>query len=526
MSNNLNVSDVRTTENPDLWGMAQIRALKLLSKNQKESKELIEDEEWIALYDLTKEKERNKSQILDIIDNDIDKEKIIELFIKETQKIYDVLLVNDKQPMRMKTENTKDTLGEQDTEDNVQYKTFFEHEKKLYAQIYREHAMFAEYDPKTDTWDEVEHVLTSECAIRPVQGKELETGTVLLPSELEDYGDVETLRQEIEGVINEFVSIDSDFAHILSIYTLMTHVYDQLEIMPYVNARGDIECGKSRLIRATGGMCYIPMRLDAGSTSATIFRRIEKWQGTPVMDEMDLAKSSDDIMKMKILLTGNEKGGYVQRCDKENNYEPMDYSTFCPKLFTTRRPSPDSALESRSLNVVMSYKPKHQKPKTLGADYRKKRQKVVNKLALFKLRHHNKIKTTDVFDNDNLELRPRMAQMAESFSWMVTILPKSKPVIEKYLKEQNKDQIMFRELSLEGQIISILRTFNKGPEEAIRVKEISDELNAENGQNYTTAMEVAGVLNTLQIPRKKTTIEGISGHWIKKKDCQTRLSSI
>jgi hypothetical protein len=83
-------------------------------------------------------------------------------------------------------------------------------------------------------------------AHEPINGDELTEGAVLLPSDIEDYGDEKALIAEIKAHIHRFVDVSPFFETISAYYVLLTWLYDEVNTLPYLRALGDTGCGKSR----------------------------------------------------------------------------------------------------------------------------------------------------------------------------------------------------------------------------------------------------------------------------------------
>jgi len=85
-----------------------------------------------------------------------------------------------------------------------------------------------------------------------------------------------------------------------------------------------------------------------------LFRSIEKWQPTFVVDEADTAFANNDDLK-EVVNSGWTRGQSVVRCDPET-YDPSPFSTFAPKAIGMKgRNLPDTTV-SRAVIVEMHRK--------------------------------------------------------------------------------------------------------------------------------------------------------------------------
>jgi len=77
--------------------------------------------------------------------------------------------------------------------------------------------------------------------------------------------------------------------------------------------RGDAGSGKSRFLLAVGSLCYKPIFASGASTVSPIFRLIDTFRGTLVVDESDWRQTDEKAEVVKILNNGNGKGFPVLR---------------------------------------------------------------------------------------------------------------------------------------------------------------------------------------------------------------------
>ena len=179
---------------------------------------------------------------------------------------------------------------------------------------------------------------------------------VLLPSEPEEYGSEESLLREIQSFIHRYVDVSPLFEKIASYYVLFSWVYDGFNELPYLRVRGDPGSGKTRFLLTIGSLCYKPIFASGASTVSPIFRMLDSFHGTLIVDEGDFRFSDEKAEVVKILNNGNVKGFPVLRSEvsgKGREFNPRAYHVFGPKLVATRGFFDDKALESRFLTEEM-----------------------------------------------------------------------------------------------------------------------------------------------------------------------------
>ena len=110
---------------------------------------------------------------------------------------------------------------------------------------------------------------------------------VLLPSAPEDYGTEDHLVSDIRSFIHRYVDVSALYEQIASYYVLFSWVYDGFNELPYLRVRGDPGTGKTRFLLTVGSLCYKPIFASGASTVSPLFRLLETFRGTLIIDESD-----------------------------------------------------------------------------------------------------------------------------------------------------------------------------------------------------------------------------------------------
>src|SRR5436190_2148860 len=130
------------------------------------------------------------------------------------------------------------------------------------------------------------------------------------------------------------------------------------DVGPYLRVRGDFGSGKTRFLLTVGSLCYKPIFASGASTVSPLFRILDAFKGTLVMDESDFRMSDERAEIVKILNNGNARGFPVLRSEvsgKKGEFNPRAYAVFGPKLVATRGFFQDRALESRCITEEMNH---------------------------------------------------------------------------------------------------------------------------------------------------------------------------
>lgn len=227
------------------------------------------------------------------------------------------------------------------------------------------------------------------------------------------YDSQANLFREVKGFIHCYMELPADFEEIASLYVLLSWVYEFAPSIPYLRVIGDWGTGKTRFLQVVGSVCFRPMFASGATTPSPIFRILEQFRGTLVLDEADFKDSSAWTEMVKLLNNGYRPGMPVLRADKENGkWFPRGYQVFGPKLLSTRFPFSDEALESRCLTSEMMPLTRDDIPRVLPASFDKEVGTLRSKLLTFRLHNLCRLRGK-TFGNELLEpnLQPRLQEI-------------------------------------------------------------------------------------------------------------------
>ena len=175
---------------------------------------------------------------------------------------------------------------------------------------------------------------------------------IKLPSSPKKYGSQEELVAKMIEFIHTYQDTAPEWEKLVAYYCLMTWVSDRFSAVPYLRYLDDYGAGKTRKLKVAHRLCYRGMYMGGASSSAAIFRLIEKYQGTLILDEADWGNSDMKAELVQILNLGYNSDGILYRAEKyHGTYEAKGYKVFGPKVIANRNRFVDEALESRCLTV-------------------------------------------------------------------------------------------------------------------------------------------------------------------------------
>ena len=163
------------------------------------------------------------------------------------------------------------------------------------------------------------------------------------------------LLRAITERIRRHVILTQDQATAVALWIMLTWVHEQAAVhSPILLATSaEANSGKSTLLGLLGFLVRQAL-LSVSISGPALFRSIEKWGPTFVIDEADTSLVNNEDLK-EVVNSGWTRGQSVIRCDPETN-DPRPYSTFCPKALGMKgRKLPDTTL-SRTIIVEMKRK--------------------------------------------------------------------------------------------------------------------------------------------------------------------------
>jgi putative DNA primase/helicase len=160
------------------------------------------------------------------------------------------------------------------------------------------------------------------------------------------------LIHDIVGRIQRHLMMTTEAAIITALWIVMTWVHDRAAIHSPILLVTSPEpnSGKTTLI---GLLAFLARRSlpTVGITAAALYRSIEKWLPTIIVDEGDTVLVDNEDLRA-VINSGWTRGQGVIRCDPDT-HEPRLFKTFCPKAIGMKgQKLPDTTL-SRTIIIEM-----------------------------------------------------------------------------------------------------------------------------------------------------------------------------
>jgi len=166
-----------------------------------------------------------------------------------------------------------------------------------------------------------------------------------------DPVDGDQLLTDLAATFEKYVFLPKHASTALALAVVMAHTHDIQTISPMIAVVSpEPECGKTTLLLV--GKAVMPRALlNADITKATLFRMIEKYHPSLLVDEADSIFKDNDDLRSVFNASHVRKSAVVPRTVGDH-HEPQLFSTWCPKWLALIGKLPPT-LEGRSIIIRM-----------------------------------------------------------------------------------------------------------------------------------------------------------------------------
>jgi hypothetical protein len=186
------------------------------------------------------------------------------------------------------------------------------------------------------------------------------------------------LLDEIAIGITRYVMLSRDAAYAVALWIVHSYCFDVFSISPrLVITAPEKRCGKTTLLRVIQAL--VPKALPvANITAAAMFRTIEKFKPTLLIDEADTFLRENEELR-GVINSGHEREGRVIRLVGDD-HEPSEFSTFCPTVIATIGSVP-STIEDRAIVIPMRRRLPNESIERFRIDRAEHLEEIASKIA-------------------------------------------------------------------------------------------------------------------------------------------------
>ncbi len=197
----------------------------------------------------------------------------------------------------------------------------------------------------------------------------------------------------IRNIIERHMVLPEHASIAIALHIVFTHCHDAAAHSPILTVESpEKRCGKTTLASLLAQLAAQPLPASNISTAA-VFRTIEKYRPTLIIDEGDTFLRDNDEMRGVLNSGHNRNAAYVVRCEGDD-HEPRVFSTWCPKAIFIIGSPPDT-LRDRSVIIRLRRKRRGETVVRFRADRAEAFAEMQSKAARWALDHLANLKAAD-----------------------------------------------------------------------------------------------------------------------------------
>ena len=327
---------------------------------------------------------------------------------------------------------------------------------------------------------------------------------ILFPSQPEDYIDEDRLLLDIKEFIHQYVDLPEEFESICTYYVMMSNLYEKLPVVPYLRVIGDWGSGKTRFLHTIGAISRNPIFASGATTTAPIFRLIDGFGGTFVLDEADFSSDMKADLT-KILNQGNMPGFPILRSHLKEQHIVIPYNVFGPKIVASRGYFDDEALETPFITEKLENKRVRKDiPTTLTEEFWSQALKIRNKLLKFRLDKFLSYRNIPIEEHGDIDpeiikdLDPRLKQITEPLLSIIRS-PELKKMVLLHSKKHIEEVKANKGLTFEAGILETMLTLVFCSEDKkAYMQEIASKFNSDNSNSLRSSLSARKVGHILR----------------------------
>lgn len=171
------------------------------------------------------------------------------------------------------------------------------------------------------------------------------------------------LLNSIECIIDQHIACEPHTRIATALWIVYTWAIDNMQIAPIACITApEKRCGKTQLLTLIGDLCYKPLP-TSNITSAALYRSIQEWSPTLLIDEADSFLKDNEDLRGVINAGHSRKNAYVIRCEGDDN-KPTRFNVWCAKAISGIGHLPET-IKDRSIILELRRKLPHEKKQRL-----------------------------------------------------------------------------------------------------------------------------------------------------------------
>lgn len=287
---------------------------------------------------------------------------------------------------------------------------------------------------------------------------------VIMPSKVGEQTEIRDLIADLELFIKSVYLLPNEqTARLIAYFCLSTWMYDAFQALVYLILMGDTGSGKSAMMERIGLVCYHCISSSGASSPSSFFRMTEKYKGTVLIDEGDLARSGTEQDMIKFYNLGAMKGKPIWKSvevmlpNGMKDWEEQEFQTYCPKIATLKKKFADDAVISRSLVIPLQPKETIELVQAgISLNINEEMRYRANSLSTRLLRYRLENWEPEIEINPDwyeLTISARLNQVAGILLALAKDDPEQQEQIRQNLRDYYRDSILTRSMTVTARVI-------------------------------------------------------------------------
>jgi hypothetical protein len=138
---------------------------------------------------------------------------------------------------------------------------------------------------------------------------------------------------------------------LVAVWTVATYFHPLFLTFPRLSLSGEREAGKSKLLALLHATAWNAL-LMVNPTPAVLFRLVQAWRPTLLLDEVEGLSKEDARDVLAIVNSGYKRGATVARCEGRDQKRVESFAVYAPLALAAIR-SPNPTTEDRCIPVVL-----------------------------------------------------------------------------------------------------------------------------------------------------------------------------
>lgn len=170
----------------------------------------------------------------------------------------------------------------------------------------------------------------------------------------------------IRDAVAEYMVLPPHAAETVALWCMFAHCHDAAEHSPMLAIQSpEKRCGKTTMLNIVASLVPVPLPA-ANVTTPVIFRAIERFQPTLLLDEVETFIRDNEEMRGVLNSGFTRDSAVVLRCVGDD-HEPHPFSTWCPKVGALIGTLPDT-LQDRAIVLTLRRRLASERSARFGRD--------------------------------------------------------------------------------------------------------------------------------------------------------------